>query len=63
MSKKEKKRTFESGTLALPPLKMILMDSEMVSSNPSARKTKKKVANEPNEETVMRIISKLSMKD
>ena len=63
MPKKEKKRTFESETLILPPLKMILVESEKDTSNQLNGKGKKKVNKDFNEETVMRIIDKLIAKD
>ena len=63
MPKKEKKRTFESETLILPPLKMILVESEKDTSNQLNGKGKKKVNKDFNEETVMRIIDKLIAKE
>jgi hypothetical protein len=63
MAKEEKKRTFESETLALPPLKMVLVNAENDQQNRSARKKNKKVEKEFNEETVMRIIDKLITKE
>jgi len=63
MSKEEKKRTFESENLILPALKMILTEENKDANNKSAGKTKKKVDKDFNEETVMRIIGKLSMKE
>jgi hypothetical protein len=63
MPKEEKKRTFESETLILPALKMILVEAEKDANNPSAKKAKKKVGKDFNEETVMRIIDKLIAKE
>ena len=63
MSKEEKKRTFESENLILPALKMILTEENKEENSKSAKKTKKKVEKDFNEETVMRIIGKLSMKE
>ena len=63
MSKEEKKRTFESETLILPALKMVLVNTEKDENNRPVRQTKKKVDKDLNEETVLRIIGKLSMKD
>ena len=63
MSKEEEKRTFESEALILPALKMVLVDTEKDENNRSVRQVKKKVDKDLNEETVMRIIGKLSMKD
>lgn len=63
MPKKEKNRTFESETLILPALKMILIEDEKNTNNPASRKAKKKLEKEFNEETVMRIIDKLIAKE
>jgi hypothetical protein len=63
MSKEEKKRTFESENLILPALKMILIEDNKDANSKSAGKTKKKADKDFNEETVMRIIGKLSMKE
>jgi len=63
MSKDEKPRTFETELLALPPLKMVLVNSEKDQADRSTKKAKKKAEKELNEETVMRIIGKLSMKE
>jgi hypothetical protein len=63
MPKEEKKRTFESEILILPALKMILTENDNDGNNPSVKKAKKKVDKNFNEETVMRIIGKLSMKE
>ena len=60
MPKKEKKRMFESEILILPALKMILTEDDKDAKGKSA---KKKVNKDFNEETVMRIIGKLSMKE
>ena len=63
MSKKEKKRSFESEALILPALKMVLVDTEKEKNNRPTPSTMKKVYKELDEETVLRIIGKLSMKD
>jgi hypothetical protein len=63
MPKEEKKRTFESETLILPALKMILVDTEKGEKHQSTKKAKQKVARDLNEETVLRIIDKLIEKD
>jgi hypothetical protein len=63
MSKEEKKRTFESEALVLPPLKMVLVETDNNSNNQAPKNAKKKVKKEFTEETVMRIIGKLSMKE
>lgn len=63
MPKKDEKRTFESETLILPALKMVLVEDEKNAANPSSRKTKKKLEKDFNEETVMRIIDKLIAKE
>jgi len=63
MPKKEKKRTFESETLILPALKMVLVEDEKITNNQSSKKTKRKLEKDFNEETVMRIIDKLIAKD
>lgn len=63
MPKEEKKRTFESETLILPALKMVLVETEKDSVNQPARKAKKKIGKDFNEETVMRIIERLIAKE
>lgn len=63
MSKEEKKRTFESENLILPALKMVLVETEKDETDRSVRQAKKKVDKDLKEETVMRIIGKLSMKE
>jgi hypothetical protein len=63
MSKEEKTRMFETELLALPPLKMVLVNSEKDQSDQTTKKAKKKAEEELNEETVIRIIGKLSMKE
>ena len=63
MSKEEKKRTFESENLILPALKMVLVNTEKNENDQSVKQAKKKVDKDLNEETVMRIIGKLSMKE
>ena len=63
MPKEEKKRTFESETLALPPLKMVLVNTDNDQPNRSSKKAGKQANTEFSEETVMRIIGKLKMKE
>jgi hypothetical protein len=63
MPKEEKTRTFESELLALPPLKMILVHSDKDQPDRATKKAKKIADKELREETVMRIIGKLSMKE
>jgi hypothetical protein len=63
MAKEEKKRTFESETLALPPLQMVLVNAEKDQRKRSTKKGNKKDDKEFNEETVMRIIDKLIAKE
>ncbi|MGD8405717.1 MAG: hypothetical protein PVJ21_18805 [Anaerolineales bacterium] len=63
MPKKEKNRTFESETLILPALKMVLVEDEKNLNSPSSKKAKKKLEKDFNEETVLRIIDKLIAKD
>jgi hypothetical protein len=63
MAKEEKKRTFESETLALPPLQMVLVNAEKDQRKHSTKKGNKKDDKEFNEETVMRIIDKLITKE
>ena len=63
MSKEEKKRTFESENLILPALKMVLVNTKKDKNDQSIKQAKKKVDKDLNEETVMRIIGKLSMKE
>ena len=63
MPKEKKARTFESETLILPALKMVLLDPENDKSHPSTKKEMQKIARDLNEETVLRIIDKLIAKD
>ena len=63
MAKEEKKRTFESETLALPPLKMVLVESVKDKQHQPTGKVQKKSSDSLNEETVMRIINKLIAKE
>jgi len=62
MSKDEKKRTFESESLILPALKMVLVEEKDDKKHP-AKAIKQKAGRDFNEETVLRIIGKLSSKD
>ncbi len=63
MRKEDEDRTFESETLILPALKMILVETEKGTIKQPVKKTKKEVAKDFNEETVLRIIDKLIAKD
>jgi hypothetical protein len=63
MPKEKKKRTFESETLILPALKMVLVDPENDKNHQPANKAKQKVARDLNEETVLRIIDRLIAKE
>jgi hypothetical protein len=63
MPKEEQKRTFESESLILPALKMVLLEAEKNDNNVTKKKAKKKVARDLDEETVLRIIDKLIAKD
>ena len=63
MTKEEKKRTFESEALALPPLRMVLVNAEGNQRNLTTKKEKKKVDKAFKEETVLRIIDKLISKE
>jgi hypothetical protein len=63
MDREEKKRTFESETLVLPPLQMVLVDAKKDQRKRSTKKENKKDDKDFNEETVMRIIDKLIAKD
>ena len=63
MPKVEKKHTFESETLILPALKMILVETEKVTKNQLPKKAKQRTDKEFNEETVLRIIDKLIAKE
>ena len=63
MEREEKKRTFESEVLALPPLQMVLVDGNKDQRKRSTKKENKKEDKDFNEETVMRIIDKLIAKE
>jgi len=63
MPKEEKKRTFESESLILPALKMILVEPEKETGSQAALKAKRKAKKDFNEQTVMRIIDKLIAKE
>jgi hypothetical protein len=63
MDREEKKRTFESETLALPPLKMVLVEAQKDQHKRSTQKGSQKENKDFKEETVMRIIDKLIAKD
>ena len=63
MPKEEKNRTFESETLILPALKMVLTEDNKNTNITSAKKVRKKVDKDFSEETVMRIIDKLIAKE
>lgn len=63
MVAKEKSKTYESEALILPALKMILIEDNKDKKGNSQKKKKKKGSREVNEDTVMRIIGKLSKED
>jgi len=63
MTKEEKMRTFESEALALPPLRMVLVNTEGNQRDRTTKKEKKKVDKASKEETVLRIIDKLISKE
>ena len=63
MPKEDNKRTFESESLILPALKMVLVEAEKNDNNVSKKKAKQKVVRDLNQETVLRIIDKLIAKD
>jgi hypothetical protein len=65
MAKEEMKRTFESELLILPALKMVLVEPDPPIRKQTARRTsaKKQSGKGFTEETVMRIIGKLSLKE
>lgn len=63
MAKEEKIRTFESETLALPPLRMVLVEAQKDQHKRPTRKENQKEDKDFNEETVMRIIDKLIAKE
>jgi hypothetical protein len=62
MTKEEKKRTFESETLILPALKMVLVEEKDGKKHP-AKAVKQKAGRDFTEETVLKIIGKLSSKE
>jgi len=63
MPKEEKNRTFESESLILPALKMVLTEDNNNATAKTVKKPKKKAEKDFSEETVMRIIDKLILKD
>ena len=63
MAKEEKKRMFESETLALPPLKMVLVEAQKNQRKRPTQKRSQKDDKDFNEETVMRIIDKVITKE
>ena len=63
MAKEEKKRTFESEALILPALKMILVEPSDPMVNRVRRNIVAKKTNKLDEDMIMRIIGKLSLKD
>ncbi len=63
MDREDKKRTFESEAIALPPLQMVLVDAKKDQPKHSTKKENKKEDKDFNEETVMRIIDKLIAKE
>jgi hypothetical protein len=62
MPKEEKKRTFESESLILPALKMVLVEEKDAKKQPG-KAIKEKAGKDFTEDTVLRIIGKLSSKD
>ena len=63
MKKEENQRVFESEALALPPLRMVLVNTEENQQNRAAKKGNKKVDKASKEETDLRIIEKLISKE
>ena len=63
MTKEEQKRTFESEALALPPLKMVLVNAGNDPRDRAVGKEKNKVDKGSKEETVLRIIDRLIAKE
>lgn len=63
MPNEEKIRAFESESLILPALKMVLVDAEKDPKKRAAIKAKQKAKKDFNEETVLRIIDKLIAKE
>ena len=63
MKQEEKNRIFESETLILPALKMVLVENEKNNLNGTKKKVQKKAKKNVTEDTVMRIIGKLSLRD
>lgn len=60
--KQERKRMFESQTLALPPLKMVLADLDKL--DPSERQQRTKKASDPaRQQAILRLIEKLASKE
>jgi len=58
----EKKRVFESATLALPPLKMVMADSEQFDK--ALRQNQKNKSNDPaRQQAILRLIEKLISKE
>lgn len=64
MNKEEKKRSFESEALILPALRMFLVENEKNESDrPGNNVSKKKNNKDFDQDTVMKLIGKLSLKD
>jgi hypothetical protein len=63
MPKEEKKRTFESESLILPALKMILVETEKNPRKQPPKPANPKAGKDFDEQTVLRIIDKLIAKD
>ena len=59
---KEKKRTFESEALALPPLRMVLSDQEQL-KRPTRKKRLLTPEEQAKEEAIWRVIERLNKKD
>ena len=62
MKKEEKKRTFESEVLILPPLSMVLSEGEQ-KKRPARKKRLLSPEEQAKEEAVWRVIEKLSKID
>ncbi|MDK1029297.1 MAG: hypothetical protein QGM50_01415 [Anaerolineae bacterium] len=62
MPKVKKNRTFESETIFLPKLKMVLIDEKSLSKNKQDNRKEKRIDQVVSEDTLHRIIDKLSTK-
>lgn len=63
MKKEEKKRRFESEALILPPLKMILVENDQDKAPPASERASRVDKYDVTEETVLKIIGKISSKE